>query len=76
MNKDETVYLVVKVKRSEMAKIRRLIHKQEWYTGDDVPIADRSHDIAGIPVKGVFEALDTYFITWKAAAAAWRARKR
>lgn len=76
MNKDETVYLVVKVKRSEMAKIRKLLHKQEWYTGDDVPIADRSRDYVGIPVRDLFQAIDTYFKAWKAAAAEFRKAKR
>ena len=76
MNKDETVYLVVKVKRSEMAKIRRLLHSQAWYTGDDVPIADRNRDYMGILVGDLFRAIDMYFMAWKAAAAEWRARKR
>lgn len=66
-NPNEEVYLVIKVKRGAMPKIRKWLHAQEWYSGDDVPIAN-GIDYFGHDTRPVYAALTTYWENWKRTA--------
>lgn len=69
---NEEVFLVFKVPRKRAGYIRSFVHNQPWYEGDDFVVADKSLDYLGVPMKGIFAALQTYMTTWKKRAAELR----
>lgn len=71
VNREEEVFLVIRTTKGEMRQIRKLIHEQPWYKGDDVPLRS-PRDFFGIPTDSIIEILESYWAAWKERAAQYR----
>lgn len=68
-------FVIFRVPRNQVGKIRRLVHSQPWYTGDDVPVRSPGRDYLGADQSAVYTAMTEYFDSWKQRAKAFRERQ-
>jgi hypothetical protein len=61
---DPVEYLVIRLPRSQMARVRKWLHQQYWYTGEDVPLHP-VRDRMGIRTETAYQAIQAYWLAWQ-----------
>lgn len=76
ISNDDDVFVILRVDRVTAVKVRKIVHTQEWYDGDDVILeANQQRDYMELEVAGLLSELRGYWTEWKSRAKLLRERR-